>query len=248
MRASKGLARRSVKLLPRATAFCWSSSAPTREAESLRRRLALAEAARNYPRRGPTCRIYTQAEASAGVVRARVRAGRAAACARQSTKAGRAGRTPPSRPRSWARICARSTAMAEYGYSSPMYGHFGQGCVHMRINFDFRTADAASPTIARSSTARRTWSSRSAARSPASTATARRAARCWRRCSAPELMEAFREFKALWDPTDRMNPGKVIGTADAPVMQPQDNLRFNVAHPPMADARRTSLRRRSRLA
>jgi Fe-S oxidoreductase len=30
-----------------------------------------------------------------------------------------------------------------------------------------------------------------------------------------------------------MNPGKVIGTAAAPVMRPQDNLRFNVAHPPM---------------
>src|SRR6185436_6173970 len=29
--------------------------------------------------------------------------------------------------------------MAEYGYSSPLYGHYGQGCVHMRINFDFRS-------------------------------------------------------------------------------------------------------------
>ena len=31
--------------------------------------------------------------------------------------------------------------MAEYGYRSPLYGHYGQGCVHMRINFDFRTAE-----------------------------------------------------------------------------------------------------------
>ena len=29
--------------------------------------------------------------------------------------------------------------MKEYGYSSPMYGHFGQGCVHMRHNFDLVT-------------------------------------------------------------------------------------------------------------
>ena len=29
--------------------------------------------------------------------------------------------------------------MAEYGYSSPLYGHYGQGCVHTRINFDFAT-------------------------------------------------------------------------------------------------------------
>ncbi len=27
--------------------------------------------------------------------------------------------------------------MNEYGYRSPLYGHYGQGCVHMRINFDF---------------------------------------------------------------------------------------------------------------
>ncbi len=29
--------------------------------------------------------------------------------------------------------------MGEYGYTSPLYGHYGQGCVHMRINFDFST-------------------------------------------------------------------------------------------------------------
>jgi FAD/FMN-containing dehydrogenase len=27
--------------------------------------------------------------------------------------------------------------MAEYGFRSPLYGHYGQGCVHTRINFDF---------------------------------------------------------------------------------------------------------------
>ena len=26
----------------------------------------------------------------------------------------------------------------------------------------------------------------------------------------PELMDAFREFKAIWDPEGRMNPGKVV--------------------------------------
>jgi FAD/FMN-containing dehydrogenase len=28
-----------------------------------------------------------------------------------------------------------------YGYRTPMYGHFGQGCVHLRITFDFKTAE-----------------------------------------------------------------------------------------------------------
>lgn len=37
---------------------------------------------------------------------------------------------------------------------------------------------------------------------------ARLAASCWSACSA-ELIKAFREFKAIWDPDGRMNPGKV---------------------------------------
>ena len=28
----------------------------------------------------------------------------------------------------------------KYGYRGAMYGHFGQGCIHSRINFDLRTA------------------------------------------------------------------------------------------------------------
>ena len=29
--------------------------------------------------------------------------------------------------------------MGEYNYDSPLYGHFGEGCVHMRIDFDLQT-------------------------------------------------------------------------------------------------------------
>ncbi len=49
-----------------------------------------------------------------------------------------------------------------------------------------------------------------AARSPASTATARPAASSCRRCSATSWCQAFREFKAIWDPDWKMNPGKMI--------------------------------------
>jgi Fe-S oxidoreductase len=41
-----------------------------------------------------------------------------------------------------------------------------------------------------------------------------------------ELMQAFREFKALWDPDNRMNPGKMMGTPDEPqIYQPEEKLR-----------------------
>jgi Fe-S oxidoreductase len=39
----------------------------------------------------------------------------------------------------------------------------------------------------------------------------------------PELMQAFREFKALWDPENRMNPGKLVDALR--VYDPVENLR-----------------------
>jgi FAD/FMN-containing dehydrogenase len=40
----------------------------------------------------------------------------------------------------------------------------------------------------------------------------------------PELMEAFREFKILFDPDNRMNPGKLIDAVR--VYDPVENLRY----------------------
>ena len=39
----------------------------------------------------------------------------------------------------------------------------------------------------------------------------------------PELIEAFREFKTLWDPDNRMNPGKLSDAVR--VYDPMENLR-----------------------
>ncbi len=39
----------------------------------------------------------------------------------------------------------------------------------------------------------------------------------------PELMQAFREFKILWDPDNRMNPGKLVDAVR--VYDPVENLR-----------------------
>ena len=40
----------------------------------------------------------------------------------------------------------------------------------------------------------------------------------------PELMQAFREFKALWDPDNKMNPGHVIDPVE--VYDATENLRL----------------------
>ena len=46
----------------------------------------------------------------------------------------------------------------------------------------------------------------------------------------PELMQAFREFKALWDPDNRMNPGKMIDPTGTAVYQPDEDLRLGAGY------------------
>jgi len=115
--------------------------------------------------------------------------------------------------------------MAEYGYSSPLYGHYGQGCVHMRINFDFRSEpglrkfrefiDCATDVVLAYGGSLSGEHGDGQAR-----------AALLPKMFGPELMQAFREFKALWDPDNRMNPGKLVDAVR--VYDPIENLRNGI--------------------
>jgi len=113
--------------------------------------------------------------------------------------------------------------MREYGYRSPLYGHFGQGCVHSRINFDLESQ----PGIRRF----REFIDRAAdvVLAHGGSLSGEHGDGQARGALLPKmfgaaLMEAFREFKALWDPDNRMNPGKVIDPVA--VYDPAENLRL----------------------
>ncbi|MGH7357626.1 MAG: FAD-binding and (Fe-S)-binding domain-containing protein, partial [Candidatus Rokuibacteriota bacterium] len=96
-----------------------------------------------------------------------------------------------------------------YGYGGALYGHFGQGCVHTRIDFDLLSR----PGIAKF---------RSFVETAADLVIAfggslsgehgdgQARGELLARMYGPELVAAFREFKAIWDPAGRMNPGKVV--------------------------------------
>ncbi len=86
----------------------------------------------------------------------------------------------------------------------------------------------ASPNIASSSTRRQTSSWPTADRCPANTETGNPGRLCCPKCIGPELMKAFQEFKALWDPENRMNPGKMIDPVA--VYEPVDNLRLGAGY------------------
>jgi FAD/FMN-containing dehydrogenase/Fe-S oxidoreductase len=102
-----------------------------------------------------------------------------------------------------------SKLMAGYGYHSAMYGHFGHACVHMRINFDLQSVagianyrkfveDAADLVVGYGGSL------------SGEHGDGHSRAELWPRMFGSELMQAFREFKALWDPEWKMNPGKLV--------------------------------------
>ncbi|MCB5177327.1 FAD-binding and (Fe-S)-binding domain-containing protein [Microvirga lenta] len=97
----------------------------------------------------------------------------------------------------------------KYGYISPMYGHFGDGLVHCRVSFDLdseegietwrRFLDEAADLVVRYGGSLSGEHGDGQSR-----------ADLLEKMYGPELIQAFREFKAIWDPQGRMNPGKIV--------------------------------------
>jgi FAD/FMN-containing dehydrogenase/Fe-S oxidoreductase len=121
------------------------------------------------------------------------------------------------------------TLLERYGYRAPMYGHFGQGCVHMRITFDFKTAEGVARFRSFLDEAADIVLKYGGSFSGEHGDGQARAA-LLPKMFGPELMQAFAEFKALWDPLNRMNPGKLIDPVA--VYQPTDNLRIGAGYQP----------------
>ena len=96
-----------------------------------------------------------------------------------------------------------------YGFQTSLFGHFGDGCVHARITFNLRTVEgvqtfrefireAAQLVVDNggSLTGEHGDGQAKAEFLPIMFGT--------------ELMEALHEFKRIWDPENRLNPGKVV--------------------------------------
>jgi FAD/FMN-containing dehydrogenase/Fe-S oxidoreductase len=98
---------------------------------------------------------------------------------------------------------------AEFGFSGAWYGHFGQGCVHTRNDFDLSSVEGLRQYRAFVERAADLCISLGGSISGEHGDGQSRGELLTRMYGA-ELMEAFRRFKAAWDPRGRMNPGKVI--------------------------------------
>lgn len=117
-----------------------------------------------------------------------------------------------------------------HGYQTSLYGHFGDGCIHARITFDTRSVEGI-----------QVW--RSFLRAAAELVVkyggslsgehgdGQAKAEFLPIMYGEELMQAFREFKAIWDPHNRMNPGKVIDPYRA-----DENLKYGPDYHPLRPA------------
>jgi FAD/FMN-containing dehydrogenase/Fe-S oxidoreductase len=96
-----------------------------------------------------------------------------------------------------------------HGYESCVYGHFGDGLVHCRIDFDLRTEEGL-----------QNWQSfldeaadlvvRHGGSLSGEHGDGQSKAALLEKMYGAELIQGFREFKAIWDPQWKMNPGKLV--------------------------------------
>jgi FAD/FMN-containing dehydrogenase/Fe-S oxidoreductase len=135
--------------------------------------------------------------------------------------------------------------MASYGYTGSLYGHFGHGCVHTRINFDLQSKEgiakfrqfmeeAADLVVGYGGSISGEHGDGQAR------------AELLPKMFGPELVQAFHEFKSAWDPDWKMNPGKIVEPykldenlrlgADYSPWQPPTNFKFPTDHGSLAQA------------
>jgi FAD/FMN-containing dehydrogenase/Fe-S oxidoreductase len=96
-----------------------------------------------------------------------------------------------------------------YGYRWTIFGHFGDGCVHTRMTFDLKTAQGVARFRAYMQEAADLCLSYGGSLS-GEHGDGQAKGELLPKMFGPELVQAFREFKTIWDPHWRMNPGKLI--------------------------------------
>jgi FAD/FMN-containing dehydrogenase/Fe-S oxidoreductase len=116
--------------------------------------------------------------------------------------------------------------LTKYSYGCDLYGHFGQGCVHTRIDFDLETAGGIRRYRAFIDEAAELVVSLGGSFS-GEHGDGQARGELLEKMYGAELLDAFRHFKAIWDPDGRMNPGKVIDARHA-----DQNLRLGTAFNP----------------
>ncbi len=113
-----------------------------------------------------------------------------------------------------------------FGYNGGFYGHFGQACIHLLLDFDLKSAEGIRKFVSfldeGADLVVRYGGSISGEHGDGQARGA-----LLPKMFGSELVEAFRQFKALWDPHWKMNPGKVVDP-----YRPDEKLRLGARYSP----------------
>ena len=114
----------------------------------------------------------------------------------------------------------------KHDYLCTLYGHFGQGLVHTRIDFGLKTHEGIQKYLRFTEEAaeliKRYGGSLSGEHGDGQSR-----GELLPRMFGDELVQAFREFKEIWDPDWKMNPGKIVRP-----YRRDENLRYGEHYDP----------------
>jgi FAD/FMN-containing dehydrogenase/Fe-S oxidoreductase len=174
----------------------------------------------------PNMRLYTKAEAR-HVWKLREAGPRAAAAAPGSPPEWEGwddAAVPPEKLGNYLRDIRK--LLDEYKYHTSFYGHFGHGCIHMRVSFDLQSENGIRNYMEFVERAADLVVSYGGSLSGEHGDGQSRAA-LLPKMFGPELIKAFGEFKSAWDPDNKMNPNKVVNA-----YLPTENLRLGADYKP----------------
>jgi FAD/FMN-containing dehydrogenase/Fe-S oxidoreductase len=116
--------------------------------------------------------------------------------------------------------------MQDHHYGGSFYGHFGHACIHTRMDYDLESTEGirkfrlfmeeAADLVVRYGGSLSGEHGDGQSRGE-----------LLPKMFGPELMQAFREFKSIWDPDWKMNPGKLINP-----YRLDENLRLGAGYDP----------------
>ncbi len=116
--------------------------------------------------------------------------------------------------------------MQAHKFDGSFYGHFGHACVHTRMDYDLESAEGIRKfRLFMEEAADLVVSYGGSISGEHGDGQSR--GELLPKMFGPELMQAFREFKSLWDPDWKMNPGKLINP-----YRLDENLRLGAGYDP----------------
>ncbi|HJT19139.1 MAG TPA: FAD-linked oxidase C-terminal domain-containing protein [Nitrospira sp.] len=131
---------------------------------------------------------------------------------------------PPDRVGAYLRDFRR--LLDTYGYETTLFGHFGQGCIHTRIDYDLATRDGIAAFRSFHEEACDLVLSYGGSLS-GEHGDGQSVAEFLPKMFGAELVRAFEQFKTIWDPDWLMNPGKIVRP-----YRVDENLRLGAGYNP----------------